>query len=117
MIGILFTLLILALLLASMWKIFEKAGRQGWEGIVPIYNSWVMAEIVGKPGWWGLLTLVPVVGIFVGLYLLYLLTKSFGLGIGFFIGMLLLGIVFIPMLAFGDAQYQGIPEDELLENL
>ena len=31
-------LLIVVLLLVSMWKVYEKAGRQGWEGIIPIYN-------------------------------------------------------------------------------
>lgn len=37
MLGLIY-LLIVVLMLVSMWKIFEKAGRQGWEGIIPIYN-------------------------------------------------------------------------------
>lgn len=29
------------------WKIFEKAGRKGWEAIIPIYNMYVMTQIAG----------------------------------------------------------------------
>jgi len=35
------------------------------------------------------------------------LSVSFGKGVGFTIGLLLLSIIFYPMLAFGDAQYLG----------
>ena len=116
-IGIIIVLAIVILLLVSMWKIFEKAGRKGWEGIIPIYNLWVMAEIVGKPGWWGLLALIPYVGIIISIYLYYLLAKSFGKGAGYTIGMIFLGIIFFPMLAFGDAKYQGPPKDDVMESL
>jgi hypothetical protein len=33
--------------------------------------------------------------------------KSFGKGVGFGIGLLLLPIIFFPILGFGSAQYQG----------
>ncbi len=115
--GIVLVLLILILIIASIWKIYEKAGRQGWEGIIPIYNNWVLAEIVGKPGWYGLLTLIPVIGAIVAIYLIYLLAKSFGKGGGYALGMIFLGIIFFPMLAFGDAKYQGPPKDEIMGNL
>ena len=39
MLGSIIYLLIVVLLLVSMWKVYEKAGRQGWEGIIPIYNA------------------------------------------------------------------------------
>ncbi len=110
-------LLIIILILVSYWKIFEKAGRQGWEGIVPIYNNWVMAEIVGKPGWYGLLPLIPYLGFIVAIYLIHLLAKSFGKGVGYTLGMIFLPFIFFPMLAFGDAKYQGPPKDEIMGNL
>jgi len=34
------------------------------------------------------------------------LAESFGKGAGFGIGLWLLGMIFIPILGFGDAQYQ-----------
>ena len=114
---IIIVLLFIILMMASYWKIFEKAGREGWEGIVPFYNSWVLAEIVGKPGWVGLLTLIPYLGIVFGIYLIYLLSKSFGKGGLFTVGLIFLPFIFFPILAFGDAKYIGPPEDNIMERL
>ncbi|MFN8286342.1 MAG: DUF5684 domain-containing protein [Chitinophagales bacterium] len=100
-------LLIVILLIASMWKIYTKAGKPGWAAIVPIYNYVVMLDIVGKPVWWIILLLIPVVNIIVAIMVINLLSKSFGKGVGFTIGMIFLPFIFIPMLAFGDAQYVG----------
>ena len=33
------------LMIVSIWKIFKKAGKKGWEAIVPIYNTIVLLEI------------------------------------------------------------------------
>lgn len=33
------SLIIGILTLVAEWMIFKKMGRQGWEGIVPIYNT------------------------------------------------------------------------------
>lgn len=94
-------------MVASMWKIFEKAGKPGWASIVPIYNIIVLLEIVGKPGWWILLLIVPIVNIVIAILVTHLLSKSFGKDVGFTIGLLLVGIIFYPILGFGDAKYQG----------
>ncbi len=101
-------------LLISIWKVYEKAGRKGWESIIPIYNTWVFAEIVGKPGWMGLLLLIPYVGIIFSIYLLYLLAKSFGKDVLFALGLIFFGFIFFPILAFGDAKYQGPPKDDIM---
>lgn len=42
-------LAIIVLFIISWWKLFEKMGRQGWEGIIPIYNMVILLEMVGKP--------------------------------------------------------------------
>ena len=41
------------------WKLFKKAGKNGWEAIVPFYNSFVYVEISGLEWWWFLLMLAP----------------------------------------------------------
>ena len=110
-------LLLVILIIASLWKIFEKAGVEGWKAIIPFYNSWVLAEIVGKPGWFGLLTLIPYVGIVIAFYLYYLLAKSFNKGVLFAIGMIFLSFIFLPILGFGDAKYQGPPEDDVMKSI
>jgi hypothetical protein len=99
-------LAVLILMIAAMWKVFEKAGKPGWAAIVPIYNLVVLCEIAGKPAWWVILLLIPLVNIVVAIIIVLAIAKNFGKGAGFGIGLLLLGPIFYPMLAWGDARYQ-----------
>jgi uncharacterized membrane protein YhaH (DUF805 family) len=95
------------LMIAAWWKIFSKAGQPGWAAIIPIYNWIVWCKIVGRPWWWILLLLIPFVNFIILIILIIDLAKSFGKGVGFGIGLLLLPIIFFPILGFGSAQYQG----------
>jgi hypothetical protein len=94
-------------MIAAMWKIFTKAGQPGWASLIPIYNMYIWCKIVGRPGWWVILLFIPFVNFVIAIILCIDLAKSFGKGVGFGIGIILLGIVFLPILAFGSAQYQG----------
>lgn len=105
--GIILYLALIALFIAVGWRIFTKAGKPGWAAIVPIYNLFVMMEIVGRPAWWIVLMLLPFVNFIAAIVVSMDLAKSFGKSAGFGIGLALLGIFFAPILAFGDAQYQG----------
>ncbi|MCW3125757.1 MAG: hypothetical protein JWO03_1415 [Bacteroidetes bacterium] len=102
------------------WKIFSKAGQPGWAILVPIYGVLVYLKIIGKPWWWLLvlmfapailfmikvwLGLLALIGLSV--YFNLELAKSFGKSTGFAVGLILLNVVFIPLLAFGDAVYVG----------
>ena len=100
-------LLIALFLVVAMWKVFTKAGQPGWASIIPIYNVYVWCKIVGRPWWWILLVLIPFVNFIIAIILCVDLAKSFGKGVGFGIGLALLGIIFLPILGFGSAQYQG----------
>ena len=103
-----FYLVILVLFFASYWKIFEKAGKPGWAGVVPIYNIIVLLEIVGKPAWWIVLFFIPGVNLIIAIIVSHQLSLSFGQSTGFTVGLVLLSIVFIPYLAFSSSiQYQG----------
>lgn len=95
------------LMIAAWWKIFTKAGQPGWACIIPIYNLYVWCKIVGRPWWWILLMLIPFVNFIILIILIIDLAKSFGKGVGFGIGLLLLAVIFFPILGFGSAQYQG----------
>ena len=108
-VGMLIYLLIVALLVASMWKVFAKAGKPGWAAIIPIYNSIVWVEIVGKPIWWFVLLFIPCVGVIIAIILCIELAKVFGKGAGFGLGIAFLPFIFLPMLAFSDAQYTAPP--------
>ena len=93
------------LIIAAWWKIFSKAGQPGWAAIIPIYNWIVWCKIVGRPAWWVLLLLIcfPIFFIILSIDL----AKSFGKGVGFAIGLILVSIIFFPILGFGSATYQG----------
>lgn len=101
-----YTLFVL-LMVASMWKIFAKAGEPGWASLIPIYNIIVWCKIVGRPAWWVLLLFIPCVNFVIIIMLAIDLAKSFGKGAGFGIGLALLGVIFFPILAFSSAQYVG----------
>jgi hypothetical protein len=100
-------LLIALLVIVAMWKVFTKAGQPGWASIIPIYNLYIWCKIVGRPWWWILLMLIPFVNFIVAIILCIDMAKSFGKGAGFGIGIAFLGIIFLPILGFSSAQYQG----------
>lgn len=106
MIGLIYLGLIV-LIIAGMWKAFAKAGQPGWAAIIPFYNMYIWCKIIGRPGWWLLLLMIPFVSIIFWFIVSIDLAKSFGKGTGFGIGIALLGLIFIPIIGFGDAQYQG----------
>lgn len=103
----LIALVLVVVLVAAAWKLFTKAGKPGWASIIPIYNVIVFLQIVGKPVWWIILFFIPIVNLIIALLVSLSLAKSFGKGAGFGIGIWLLGFIFVPILAFGDAKYQG----------
>jgi len=109
-IGGLFGLVIAVVVIVGMWKIFVKAGEPGWAAIIPIYNLYILCKITAKPIWWLLLlVLCPFINFIVLILLTVALAKSFGKGIGFAIGMILLPFVFYPILGFGSATYTAPP--------
>ncbi len=104
---VLFELGLLFLIIAGFWKVFTKAGQPGWASIVPIYNAYILLKIAGKPGWWLVLFLIPIVNLVIGIIVAIDLAKAFGKGTGFGVGLAFLGVIFYPILGFGDATYQG----------
>jgi len=107
--GWLFYMAVIVLMLVSMWKVFVKAGKPGWACLIPVYNTLVMLEIVGKPWWYLLLMLIPIVNIVIWIMISLDMARVFGKGSGFGIGLAFLPMIFYPILAFGDAKYQGAP--------
>ena len=100
-------LAIIVLMIAAYWKIFTKAGKPGWAVIIPIYNIIVLLKIIGKPLWWIILLFIPLVNIWFSIVMVHSLSKSFGRGVGFTLGLIFLGIIFYPILGFGDDKYLG----------
>lgn len=124
-------LIYVVLEIVANWKIFTKAGEEGWKAIIPYYNSFVTFKIGGNTmyfwiwlaatvlnyilssfdGFLGILASLCSLAVFV-FYVLreYNLAKAFGKGIGFTVGLVLLNPIFRMMLGFGSAEYQGASE-------
>ncbi len=93
--------------IVATWRIYEKAGQPGWASIIPFYNFYVLLKIVGKPDWWLIWIFIPLANIVVGIWVVNLLSKSFGKNVGFTLGLIFLSFIFYPILGFGNAEYQG----------
>lgn len=98
-------LAILIVVIAGMWKVFEKAGQPGWAAIVPFYNIYILTQIAGKEILWFILLLIPLVNIVAGIIISIDVARKFGKGTGFGLGLAFLPFIFYPILGFGDARY------------
>ncbi|RPF90933.1 MAG: signal peptidase I [Roseibacillus sp. TMED18] len=105
-------LIVGAIYVVANWKIFEKAGQPGWAAIIPIYNIIVMLDVQGRPKWWIIWYLIPFVNCVSGVVMFIIqcldYAKRFGKDGGFVAGLILLNPIFLLILAFGSAQYQGV---------
>lgn len=103
-----------AVLIIANWKLFSKAGQPGWAAVVPVYSNIVLLEVQKRPVWWivfWLIAPIPILGTIsvLAMYVIMCcdLSKQFGKGGGFTAGLILLFPIFLMILAFGSAQYQG----------
>ena len=90
---------------ASSWRMFQKMGRKGWEGIIPFYDLYVLFEELYGNGWKMLLFLVPFYNIYLAVKFNIDLAHIFHAGTGFGWGLLFLPYVFYPLLGFGSYVY------------
>ena len=90
-------------------QILEKAGKNGWWALVPIYNMILFCEIVSFTTLETVLMFVPFANIVMIVIFSLKLAKCFGKSEAFGIGLWLLGMIFYPILAFGDASYDRTP--------
>ncbi len=70
--------LMLVIYFASFWKIFEKAGRKKWEGLIPVYNTIVWLQIVKKPWWWFFMFYIPGINFLLAIGMNLELARMFG---------------------------------------
>lgn len=127
-------LIFYVLLIVGQWKVFEKAGEAGWKSLIPIYNLFVLWKIAGKS--FGRLILTIIVGYLIAALCGILLkgagvliaaiiilaigidvivetarfcgalSKSFGHGSGFAVGLFFLQPIFLMILGLGSSSYQ-----------
>ncbi len=105
--GLIIGLIVLIFYLATMWRIFEKAGEPGLMAIIPLVNLFFLVKIAGKPWWWLILLFIPLVNIVVAFLIINGISENFGHGIGMTLGLFFLGFIFYPILAWGGSEYVG----------
>ena len=101
--------------LAAMWRIYTKARQPGWAAIIPIYNIIVLLKIAEMPVWYILFLLIPFVNIIFGIILWVEILKRFGKPGWHVILILFFSFIYIPVLAFGSAQYKKKREEKDLD--
>jgi hypothetical protein len=104
---LLYVAVVYAILVIPYWVIFTKAGQPGWPALIPIYSTYILLKVVGRPGWWLILFIIPLVNLVIYIIMMNDLSKSFGHGVGFTLGLLFLSIIFVYILAFGSSTYRG----------
>lgn len=125
-------LVLYVLMVIANWKIFTKAGEAGWKSLIPLYNSYILFKISWKKSmFWITLAIGFVIGLLsnmsnqgnvaavvivsilsIATFVISImqcnkLSKVFGHGIGFTIGLIFLSPIFMLILAFGSSQYIG----------
>ncbi len=99
------TILFFLASIAGLWKIFEKAGYQGWEAIIPFYNFYIWLKIIHKPLWWFVFILIPFINVFTLLLMVVDTLKHFNRqGLGEQALGVLFPFVFLPFLGFSPTE-------------
>lgn len=126
-------LILWAAWLVGMWKVFVKLGRPGWTCLVPVWSNWQLGRAVGpRPlaiayaaaSAAACLTfsaerldnvfLLASFGLFLLTHLAvyYFLSRAFGRGVGYALGLAVLPFLFVPFLALSDDEatpYEATP--------
>jgi len=94
--------------LIGLWKVFKKAGYQGWESLVPFYNTYVLCDIVFGNGLLFLISFIPYVNTVFILVLYFKLAGVFNKSTAYGIGLVFLSPIFVIMLGMdSNAYYSG----------
>ena len=124
-----------AIQIAAYWRIFTKAGREGWKCLVPVLSQYTAFKIVWKPFMFFAALIIAAADLlfitlaslfaeltFLLMWLIMLasaaaiimyaafthkLSRAFRHGVPFTLGLLFLQPVFILILAFGSSEYHG----------
>jgi len=95
------------------YKVFEKAGVEGWKTFIPFYNLYLWLKIIEKPLWWYIFLLIPFINVFVFMLMIVEMVKCFNKH-----GLLEQGIaaifpfIYMPYLGFNHQETFVAPKDQ-----
>lgn len=100
-------LAVLIVMVVANYKIFRKAGKEGWESLIPIYGAIVKLQFLNIPVWFILIYLIPGANLVSHIIVNLNLAKKFDKDIFFALGLIILPVIFYPILAFSNAEYNS----------
>ena len=126
--GLIIALLMLVAVVLTVigkWRVFDKLGKRPWAALIPFFSDYEMCCGVNAPKW--LAIAYPVVGVaymvlslvtdggvllgacgiasfVLGCMMCHFASQKFGKGVGWTIGLVLLGFVFWPILGLGSSE-------------
>ena len=114
---------VLIFMIVATWKMYKKAGKNGWESIIPFYSNWVYVEIAGLNWWWFFVSIAgsvitlstnssngetvsfnvgSIIALFGTFVCNYNIAKKLHKDTGFAVLMTIFPVILIPMIAFSD---------------
>lgn len=101
--------IVVVLYATGFWKLFEKAGRPGWQALIPVYGVYIMLKLTGRPAWWLIWIFIPVFNVIAGIGIYTDFIKSYGkFTFREHAAALLLGFIYLPVWGFDKTtQYLG----------
>lgn len=116
--------------IVGQWKMFKKAGDEGWKSLIPFYNTYTMCKLTGVNPWWILIVVsigliqmpfsifVPIlsfifslfsctVSIYFSVLLAVSVARSYGKDEGWAVGIFFLRPFFYLALGCGKSEYVG----------
>lgn len=112
-----FFMALMVFFIVCHWKIFTKAGQEGWKSIIPFYNTYVQLQIAKQPTIWLLYFFIPFFNIYFAVRHVHGLSKAFGKDVGFTVGLIFVPYIFYPILAFGNSKYIYTNQDSLIDEI
>ena len=125
-------IVVIVLQIIAWWKLFSKATGHGWQSIIPVYNEYKWYKITwsAMAFWIGGIAIPVVLGILLTVIknqtannILYIgtaiyclvfhiiscknISKAYGHGAGFTIGLIFLPTLFMLILGLGKSEYVG----------
>jgi len=93
-----------------LFKIGNKLGvEMAWLAFIPIVQVWVFVASAGKPWWWILLLFIPLVNLFIGIYLWMCIAENLGKSkwLGILMILPLINLVMLAIFAFSKSEGAG----------
>ena len=114
---------IVVVFLVAKCKMYKKAGKKGWEAIVPFYSDWIYTEIAGVEWWWFIALIASnifsfttnngnqtisfnftsVIGLFGAFVCNYNISKKLHKDVGFAVLMTIFPFVMVPIIGFSSS--------------